>query len=162
SESTKKLRDELHQDRNDRLNHLEKYISEYNEFQKQIEKETNLDKLKNKWKSEIEKFNFIKEDKEKLNQIREDKIKELEDKQPGSNDFNCIRDEIHNETKLLSLEPDRIWFRAIRDSKDLTELQRIALNIQHDEKLKTLSNEYYDKISKEIPEIDDADLLNDR
>ncbi|CAG8455372.1 15273_t:CDS:1, partial [Cetraspora pellucida] len=80
--------------------------------------------------------------KEKLNQIREDRIKELEDKQPGSNDFNRIRDGIHDKTRLLSLESDRIWFRTIRDSKDLTESQRIALNIQRDEKLKTLSNEY--------------------
>ncbi|CAG8809675.1 5820_t:CDS:2, partial [Cetraspora pellucida] len=37
---------------------------------------------------------------------------------------------------------------------------KVALNIKHDEQLKALSNEQYDKISKEIPEIDTATLLN--
>ncbi|CAG8490622.1 15329_t:CDS:2, partial [Cetraspora pellucida] len=65
----------------------------------------------------------------------EERIKELEQTQPGTNDFNHIRDGIHDEP--------------------------LTLNIQHNEKLKSLSNEQYDKISKKIPEIDSATPLND-
>ncbi|CAG8640716.1 1895_t:CDS:2, partial [Cetraspora pellucida] len=59
-------------------------------------------------------------------------------------------------------EVNRFWFKEIQNSKNLTTDQRVNLNTQHDEQLKTLSNEQYDSIDKEIPNIDDTNPLNNK
>ncbi|CAG8729141.1 13234_t:CDS:2 [Cetraspora pellucida] len=104
-------------------------------FLNEIQEETDLERLKDFWVKEIIKFKFTDEDKQKLNELREDRIRELEQTQP---------------------EVGRHWFREIQDSRNLTEQQKVALNIKCDKQLKSLSNKQYDKINEEIPEIDTA------
>ncbi|CAG8819589.1 24971_t:CDS:2, partial [Cetraspora pellucida] len=114
------------------------------------------------WVKEIIKSKFTDEDKQKLNKLREEHIRELEQTQPGTNDFNQINEGICDEKQIGPLEIGRRWFREIRDSRNLTEQQKVMLNIKHDEQLKALSNKQYDKISEEIPKIDAATPLNNR
>ncbi|CAG8586383.1 10679_t:CDS:1, partial [Cetraspora pellucida] len=61
----------------------------------------------------IAKSKLETSDKAKLNELREECIRELEQSQPGLNNFNRIRNGIHNETKILALEVNRFWFREI-------------------------------------------------
>ncbi|CAG8816265.1 19819_t:CDS:2, partial [Cetraspora pellucida] len=103
------------------------------EFNKELKDKTEIERLRDFWFSEITKSKLENDDKQKLNELREECIRELEQTQPGTNDFNYIRDGIQ---------------------------QKVALNIQRNKKLKALSNEKYDKINKEIPKIETANLYN--
>ncbi|CAG8472327.1 13310_t:CDS:2, partial [Cetraspora pellucida] len=100
-------------------------------IQQGIQDETDIKRLKDFWLKEIAKSKLETSDKAKLNELREEHIRELEQSQPGSNDFNQIKNGI------------------------------LTLNIQRSERLKTLSNEQYDSVDKEIPKIDNASPLND-
>ncbi|CAG8810532.1 2998_t:CDS:2 [Cetraspora pellucida] len=142
--------------RKDRFDFLVDYIAEFNRIQQGIQNETEIERLKDFWFFEITKSKLENDDKQKLNELKEECIRELEQTQPGTNDFNHIRDGICYKKEIPNLEVNRCWFREIRNSRNLSEEQKVALNIQHDEKLKALSNEKYNKINEEIPKIETA------
>ncbi|CAG8734350.1 22861_t:CDS:2 [Cetraspora pellucida] len=119
------------------------YIAEFNRIQQGIQDETEIERLRDFWFSEITKSKLENNDKQKLNELKEEY-------------------EIHEEKEIPNLEINRCWFREIRNSRNLYEEQKIALNIQCNKKLKALSNEKYDKINEEIPKIETANLLNNK
>src|SRR6185295_5560629 len=135
-----KLKNEIQTLRKKKLDFLANYIAEFNRIQQEIQDETDIERLKDFWLREIAKSKLETSDKAKLNELRKECIRELEQSQPGSNDFNRIKNGISNEKKIPALETNRFWFREIRNSKNLTEQQKVTLNIQRSERLKTLSN----------------------
>ncbi|CAG8740454.1 8766_t:CDS:2 [Cetraspora pellucida] len=159
---TDRLKKKLQKIRKDRFDFLVDYIAEFNRIQQGIQDETEIERLRDFWFSEITKSKLENDDKQKLNELREEHIRKLEQTQPGTNDFNYIRNKIYDKKKIPNLKVNRHWFREIRNSKNLSKEQKVALNIQRDKKLKALSNKKYDKINEEIPKIETANLLNNR
>ncbi|CAG8797590.1 5394_t:CDS:2, partial [Cetraspora pellucida] len=149
---TDRLKEELQKMRKDRFDFLVDYIAKFNRIQQRIQDKTEIERLKDFWFSEITKSKLENNDKQKLNELREKCIRELEQTQLGTNNFNYIRDEICNEKEIPNLEVNRHWFREIRNSRNLSEEQKVALNIQRDKKLKTLSNEKYNTLLYDVIE----------
>ncbi|CAG8512831.1 3941_t:CDS:1, partial [Cetraspora pellucida] len=56
---------------------------------------------------EIAKSKLETSDKAKLNNFRKEHIRELEQSQPDSNNFNRIKNGIHDKTKIPVLETNR-------------------------------------------------------
>ncbi|CAG8791162.1 2532_t:CDS:2, partial [Cetraspora pellucida] len=89
-----------------------------------IQDKTEIERLRDYWFSEITKSKLENDDKQKFNKLKEEHIRELEQTQPGTNDFNHIRNKIHNEKEIPNLEMNRCWFREIRNSRNLSEEQK--------------------------------------
>ncbi|CAG8536449.1 8481_t:CDS:2, partial [Cetraspora pellucida] len=104
---------------NDRLEYIKYYLSEYNKYFKAIFEETDLNKLKDFWKSAIEKSIFTLNNKNKLQDLCELRINDLKTKNQ-ENIFLIIKEDISKETQL------------------------------RENKLKQLSDQYYDQIKREL------------
>ncbi|RIB29673.1 hypothetical protein C2G38_2154795 [Gigaspora rosea] len=158
---TQQLQNQLNNLRLARLEYWVKYLEEYNSFVEQIQNEPDLCRLRNDWKNRIDNSQFIVEEKENLHQTRVERIRKLLNKEQESN-YQRIYDGILNETNIANLEANRYWSREIQQSTIITETQRTELENLSVQVLVNLSNQYYDEIKKEIPEITDSFLLEDR
>ncbi|CAG8622607.1 15133_t:CDS:2 [Cetraspora pellucida] len=101
---TEKLKKELQKMRKDRLNFLFNYNAEFNRIQQRIQDKTDIERLKDFWLKEIAKSKLKTANKKKLNDLRQECIKELEQSQSGTNDFNYIMNEIQDENCILLLK----------------------------------------------------------
>ncbi|CAG8506805.1 8847_t:CDS:10, partial [Cetraspora pellucida] len=89
--------------------------------------------------SEIAKSKLETNDKAKLNDLREEYIRKLEQSQSGSNDFNYIRNEIYDKTKIPFLETNKFCV-----NKEIPEIDKEnLLNDRRtiDNKIRELKNE---------------------
>ncbi|CAG8819175.1 18916_t:CDS:1, partial [Racocetra fulgida] len=64
-------------------------------------------------------------------------------------------------TDIDKLINNGYWYNQILRNQNLTEDQKVKLNRDRIDKLKELSNKYYDQISKDIQTVDDYRQLND-
>ncbi|CAG8810930.1 1677_t:CDS:2, partial [Racocetra fulgida] len=99
-------------------------------------------------------------DKNNLNKARENRIDELKKTQTDET-YDKIRQSISRETDIDKLINNGYWYNQILRNQDLTEDQKVKLNRDRIDKLKELSDKYYDQISKDIQSTDDYRQLND-
>ncbi|CAG8598638.1 11118_t:CDS:2 [Cetraspora pellucida] len=133
-----KLKNELQTLRKKRLDFLANYIAEFNRIQQGIQDETDIERLKDFWLREIAKSKLETSDKAKLNKFRKECIRELEQSQPGSNDFNRIKNEIHDETKIQSLKTNR--FCVDKEISKINDASSLNNERSIDNKIRELKN----------------------